>query len=73
MWKEGVQNDGQNRGRWGHLGGSVVEGLPSAQGMIPESWDRAPQTALSRESAAPSAFPSPGMFSLSLSLSLSLK
>ena len=24
----------------GHLGGSVVEHLPSAQGVIPESWDR---------------------------------
>ena len=26
----------------GHLGGSVVEHLPLAQGMIPGSWDRVP-------------------------------
>ena len=26
----------------GHLGGSVVERLPSAQGVILESWDRVP-------------------------------
>ena len=30
--------------RWkqGWLGGSVVKRLPSAQGVIPESWDQAP-------------------------------
>ena len=29
----------------GRLGGSVIKHLPSAQGMIPESWDRAPHRA----------------------------
>jgi len=30
---------------WGHLGGSVVKRLPSAQVMISGSWDRAPHQA----------------------------
>ena len=28
--------------KWGHLGGSVVKCLTSAQGMIPGSWDPIP-------------------------------
>ena len=39
----------------GCLGGSVVECLPSAQGMIPGSWDRVPHRAPQREPASPSA------------------
>jgi len=30
---------------WGRLGGSVIERLPSAQVMIPRSWDQAPHWA----------------------------
>ena len=40
----------------GHLGGSVVEHLPSAQVMIPGSWDRVPHGDPCRESASPSAY-----------------
>ena len=39
----------------GHLGGSVVEGLPLTQGMIPMSWDRVPHQAHCMEPASPSA------------------
>ena len=38
----------------GHLGGSVVEHLPSAQGVIPESRDGAPHQAPCEEPASPS-------------------
>ena len=31
--------------KWGCPGGSVVECLPSTQGMIPGSWDRVPHKA----------------------------
>ena len=47
-----------------HLGGSVVEYLPSAQGMIPGSWDGVPHRAPHREPASP--------LPMSLPLSLSL-
>ena len=36
-------------GTWGHLGGSVVERLPSAQDVILGSWDRVPHQAPCRE------------------------
>ena len=39
----------------GRPGGSVVEHLPSAQGVTPGSWDRVPRGAPRRESASPSA------------------
>ena len=39
----------------GHLGGSVVERLPLAQGVIPGSWDRVPHWAPCREPASLSA------------------
>ena len=39
----------------GHLGGSVVKSLPSAQGVIPESWDRVPRWGPCMEPASPSA------------------
>ena len=39
-----------------HLGGSVVEHPPLAQGMIPESWDRVLQQLPCREPASPSAY-----------------
>ena len=39
----------------GHLGGSVVEHLPLAQGVIPGSWDRVPHRAPCVEPASPSA------------------
>ena len=37
------------------LGGSAVERLPSAQGMIPGSWDQVPHPATCEASAFPSA------------------
>ena len=40
---------------WGSLGGSVVWCLPSAQGVILESWDQEPCQAPCMESASPSA------------------
>jgi len=43
----GVQQEPleENLQSLGRLGGSVVGRLPSAQVMIPESWDRAPRRA----------------------------
>ena len=41
----------ENMGRVGRLGGSAVEHLASAWGMIPESGDRVPHGALSMEPA----------------------
>ena len=49
----------------GCLGGSAVEHLLSAQGVIPESWDPVPHGAPSRESVSPSV-----CVSASLSVSL---
>ena len=40
----------------GRLGGSLVERLPSAQGVILEFWDRVPHQAPYREPASPSAY-----------------
>ena len=40
----------------GHLGGSVVERLPSAQIVIPGSWDRVSHQAPYKEPAFPSAY-----------------
>ena len=40
----------------GHLGGSAVEHLPSAQGVILESWDQVPHRAPCMEPASPSAY-----------------
>ena len=51
----------------GRLGGSAVERLPLAQGVIPGSWDRVSHWAPCMELASPS-----GCVSASLSLSLSL-
>ena len=50
----------------GHLGGSVVECLPSAQVMIPWSWDWVPHQGPYVGPASPSA-----CVSASLSLSVS--
>ena len=50
-----------------HLSGSVVEHLPSAQGVILGSWDQIPHQARHGEPASPPAY-----VSASLSLSLSL-
>ena len=50
---------------WGHLGGSVGEHLPLAQGMIPRFWDRVLHGAPRRKPASPSA-----CVSASLSVSL---
>ena len=41
--------------RKGRLGGSVVEHLTLAQGMIPESWDRVPHWASCMDPASPFA------------------
>ena len=49
----------------GCVGGSVVERLPSAQGVILGSWDQVPHWAPLKESSAPSAY-------VSASLSVSL-
>ena len=49
----------------GRLGGSVVEHLPSAQGVIPEFWDQVPHRAPCGEPASPSAWVS-ASFSVSL-------
>ena len=49
----------------GHLGGSVVECLPSAQVVIPGSWDRVLHQAPGRSQLLP--------LPMSLPLSLSLK
>ena len=40
---------------WGSLGGLAVWRLPSAQGVILESWDQVPHRAPSMEPASPSA------------------
>ena len=50
----------------GCLGGSVVEGLPLAQGVILGSWDQDPHKAPRRGPASPSAY-------VSTSVSASLK
>ena len=49
-----VDNPFEN-GQRGHLGGSVVERLPSAQGVILGSWDRVPQQAPHWDPASPSS------------------
>ena len=41
---------------WGHLGGSVVEHLPSAQGVIQDFWDQVPHRAPCLEPASASAY-----------------
>ena len=46
---------GLTREGLGCLGGSLVERLPLAEGLIPGSWDRVPHQAPHRESASPSA------------------
>ena len=51
----------------GHLGGSVVEHLPLAQGLIPESQDQVPHQDSCMEAVSPSA-----CVSASHSLSVSL-
>ena len=58
----------------GHVGGSVVKRLPSAQVMIPGSWDRAPHRAPCSEGSLLLPLPLPLLvFPLSLSLSLCQK
>ena len=42
----------------GHLGGSVVEHLPLAQGVMPGSWDRVLHQAPSEKPATPSSYAS---------------
>ena len=46
----------------GHLGVSVVEHLPLAQGVIPGSWDRVLHWAPCREPASPSACVSASLY-----------
>ena len=40
----------------GSVGGSAVEHLPLAQGVIPGLWDRVPHQAPCEEPASPSAY-----------------
>ena len=40
----------------GHLGGSAVEDLPLAQGVIPEPGDQVPHRAPCEEPTSPSAY-----------------
>ena len=54
---------------WGRLGGSVVERLPSTQGVILETWDPVPHRA---EWSLLLLLPVSLLLSLSLSLFLSL-
>ena len=53
---EVLECSGQILGLKGHLGGSVVERLPLAQGMILGSWDQVPHWAPCGESASPSVY-----------------
>ena len=52
----------------GHLGGSVVEHLPSAQVLMAESWDGVRHQASHREPASPSAYVSVSLMNKSESL-----
>ena len=45
----------QNANNKGRLGGSAVERLPLAQGIIPGSWDQVPHRASCMQAASPSA------------------
>ena len=56
-WDRGLQGQGESEGacRRRHLGGSMVEDLPSAQGVISGSRDCVPHRAPGREPASPSA------------------
>ena len=45
----------RNETAWGRLAGSAVECLPSAQVVIPGSWDRVPHRAPCKEPPSPSA------------------
>ena len=47
-------NSSERRDMEGRLGGSVVECLSSAQGLIPGSWDQIPHQAPCMEPASPS-------------------
>ena len=58
----------RNYNFWGHLGGTVVERLPFAHGMVSGSWDLVLHQAPHREPASPSAY-----VSASLSVSLMSK
>ena len=50
-----VRLGGASLNSGGTWGDSVIEHLPSAQGVIPGSWDRAPHRAPLMEPASPSA------------------
>ena len=54
LWLERVLLHATHVGK-GSLGGSAVWCLPSAQGLILESWDQVPRQAPSMEPASPSA------------------
>ena len=64
------KNDGTNihnkNANKGCLGGSAIEQLPSAQGVIPGSWNQVLHLAPCEELASPSAY---GSTSLSLCVS----
>ena len=59
-------SDGFRIHKKGHLGGSTVEHLPSAQGVIPGSWDQVPYWAPCTE---PASLPVSQPLSLSMHLS----
>ena len=60
------------KGAEGHLGGSVVEHLPSAQVVILWSWDQVLRQAPHKEPASPSAYVSASL-SVSLMNKMNLK
>ena len=58
LWKYKIESQSKDTVRlsnWGYLGGSVIEHLTLAQGVIPGSWDQVPHGAPRREPASPSA------------------
>ena len=57
----------------GHLGGSVVEHLPSAQVMILGSWDQVPYQTPHREPASPSLYVSVSVSLMNKFLKIFLK
>ena len=62
----------KNEGDLGRLGGTAVKLLPSAQGVIPALWDRAPSGSSAMSLLLPLPLPLL-VFPLSLAVSISVK